>query len=205
MSSQKFTCTHCGGEVFSRDQEVCLRCGAKLLGVICRACGRKLEGLHALNSGLCNQCRRGDAPIPNCPKCGHAGVKQPCVSCGFSTPLFLQGGNHIGAGGLLAILAFVFRSRPFIFWPCLAGIVLIAVAAPLIMWRAKRRHDVALSASTEPNTSATPTPNGLSDDDIRKAAERGQMIQAIKWYRALHDADLKEAKEAVASIAGRSL
>ena len=37
----------------------------------------------------------------------------------------------------------------------------------------------------------------VSDDDIRVLARQGKMIQAIKSYRILHGAGLKEAKDAV--------
>jgi len=35
------------------------------------------------------------------------------------------------------------------------------------------------------------------DEDIQRVAQQGQKIQAIKWYRALHDVSLKDAKDAV--------
>jgi ribosomal protein L7/L12 len=41
-----------------------------------------------------------------------------------------------------------------------------------------------------------PPPN-LSDGDIQKIARQGQMIEAIKQYRALHGVGLKDAKDAV--------
>ena len=37
----------------------------------------------------------------------------------------------------------------------------------------------------------------ITDDDIRTCARQGKKIQAVKWYRKLHDVGLKEAKEAV--------
>ena len=40
-------------------------------------------------------------------------------------------------------------------------------------------------------------PEGTTDDDIRNLAQQGQKIRAIKWYRALHNVGLKEAKDAV--------
>lgn len=44
---------------------------------------------------------------------------------------------------------------------------------------------------------STPSPQNLSEEDILKAAQSGQKIQAIKWYRTLHGVGLKDAKEAV--------
>jgi large subunit ribosomal protein L7/L12 len=47
-------------------------------------------------------------------------------------------------------------------------------------------------------------PANLSDDDIRKAAQQGQKIQAIKWYRSLHGVGLKDAKDAVEKMTVQS-
>lgn len=43
---------------------------------------------------------------------------------------------------------------------------------------------------------AEPPPD-VSDEDIRRIAQQGQKIQAIKWYRSLHGVSLKDAKDAV--------
>ncbi len=40
-------------------------------------------------------------------------------------------------------------------------------------------------------------PKGTTDEDIRKLAQQGKKIKAIKWYRAMHGVGLKEAKDAV--------
>ena len=43
-------------------------------------------------------------------------------------------------------------------------------------------------------------PSSLSDEDILHLARQGQKIRAIKEYRHLHGAGLKEAKEAVEAM-----
>jgi ribosomal protein L7/L12 len=45
-----------------------------------------------------------------------------------------------------------------------------------------------------------PPPENVTDDDIRELAKSGEKIKAIKWYRGLHGADLKSAKEAVEAM-----
>ena len=40
-------------------------------------------------------------------------------------------------------------------------------------------------------------PENVTDEDIRKVARLGQKLQAIKWYKSLHNVGLKDAKEAV--------
>lgn len=40
-------------------------------------------------------------------------------------------------------------------------------------------------------------PQNLSDEDIRRAAQQGNKIQAIAWYRKLHSTSLRAAKSAV--------
>ena len=40
----------------------------------------------------------------------------------------------------------------------------------------------------------------ISDDDIIRLASEGKKIQAIKWYRTLHEVGLKDAKEAVEKL-----
>ena len=46
-------------------------------------------------------------------------------------------------------------------------------------------------------------PDNATDEDVRRLAENGQKIQAVKWYRALHGVGLKEAKDAVEAMARR--
>ena len=45
-------------------------------------------------------------------------------------------------------------------------------------------------------------PENVTDEDIRKVARLGQKIQAIKWYKSLHNVGLKDAKEAVEKMIG---
>ena len=40
-------------------------------------------------------------------------------------------------------------------------------------------------------------PENLTDDEILNIARAGKKIQAIKWYRSLHNVGLKDAKKAV--------
>jgi ribosomal protein L7/L12 len=47
-------------------------------------------------------------------------------------------------------------------------------------------------------------PANVSDEDILRIARQGQKIQAIKWYRSLHQVGLKDAKEAVEKMTARS-
>ena len=42
-----------------------------------------------------------------------------------------------------------------------------------------------------------PMPKRIADDDIRQMAQQGHKIDAIRMYRTLHGAGLKQAKEAV--------
>ena len=51
---------------------------------------------------------------------------------------------------------------------------------------------VALGRESSPEV-----PDNVTDEDIRQLAQQGKKIQAVKYYRALHGVDLKEAKEAV--------
>ena len=43
-------------------------------------------------------------------------------------------------------------------------------------------------------------PENICDEDIIAVAKEGKKIQAIKWYRTLHNCGLKDAKEAVEKI-----
>ena len=47
-------------------------------------------------------------------------------------------------------------------------------------------------------------PDDLTDEDILNVAKEGKKIQAIKWYRSLHNVGLKEAKEAVEEMIKKS-
>ena len=47
-------------------------------------------------------------------------------------------------------------------------------------------------------------PDNLSNEDIYTIAMEGKKIQAIKWYRTLHNVGLKEAKEAVEKMINKS-
>jgi ribosomal protein L7/L12 len=46
-------------------------------------------------------------------------------------------------------------------------------------------------------------PAGLSDENIRVEACRGNWLVAIRWYRELHGVGLKQAKEAVDKLPHR--
>lgn len=45
-----------------------------------------------------------------------------------------------------------------------------------------------------------PIPRDITDAQIVDLARQGKRIQAIKWYRQLHDASLREAKDAVEAM-----
>jgi hypothetical protein len=68
-------------------------------------------------------------------------------------------------------------------WLTLAGMVLFTVAG------------VTLSA-VQPRP-----PADLSDAHIRTALRQGRRLVAIRWYRILHQVDLKRAKAGVAALA----
>jgi len=53
-------------------------------------------------------------------------------------------------------------------------------------------------------TGNSPLPPNATNEDILKLAQQGQKIQAIKWYRELHDVGLKDAKDAVERMLGKS-
>jgi ribosomal protein L7/L12 len=40
-------------------------------------------------------------------------------------------------------------------------------------------------------------PAGATDADIASLVKQGNLIQAIKWYRVLHNSSLKDAKAAI--------
>ena len=42
----------------------------------------------------------------------------------------------------------------------------------------------------------------VTDDDVKRLAQAGEKITAIKFYRRIHGGGLKEAKDAVDKIAG---
>jgi large subunit ribosomal protein L7/L12 len=45
-------------------------------------------------------------------------------------------------------------------------------------------------------------PKDITDEDIAREARSGNTLTAIRWYRTLHGAGLKQAKEAVEKMAG---
>jgi hypothetical protein len=47
-------------------------------------------------------------------------------------------------------------------------------------------------------------PDNFTDEDILCVAKEGKKIQAIKWYRSLHNTGLKEAKEVVEEMIKKS-
>ena len=49
-----------------------------------------------------------------------------------------------------------------------------------------------------------PPPGQGSDSDVERMAAQDQKIQAIKLYREIHGVGLKEAKEAVEVLIGKS-
>lgn len=47
-----------------------------------------------------------------------------------------------------------------------------------------------------------PDAKNATDEDVRRVLKQGYKIQAIKLYREIHNVDLKQAKEAVETLAG---
>lgn len=56
---------------------------------------------------------------------------------------------------------------------------------------------VVLLLGRRSSSSSSGMPAGTTDADIRDLAQAGHTIQAIKWYRELHQVGLAEAKSAV--------
>lgn len=56
---------------------------------------------------------------------------------------------------------------------------------------------VALVLGSSSSAQLLDLPKGANDKDIRALVKEGKKLQAIKWYRDLHQVGLREAKEAV--------
>ncbi|MFP4460373.1 MAG: hypothetical protein ACLFSQ_12390 [Candidatus Zixiibacteriota bacterium] len=63
------------------------------------------------------------------------------------------------------------------------GILVFAVSGFLLIYSIKKQNQIE------------PPPEHYTDADIQILAIQGKKLQAIKWYKMLHNCSLKEAKE----------
>lgn len=80
--------------------------------------------------------------------------------------------------------------------------IAMAVMGVLFLMNAARQQEQRLQDLKD--RGMYPDPERASDDDVRRILEAGHKIEAIKIYRQVHGVGLKEAKEAVEAMQGRS-
>ena len=71
--------------------------------------------------------------------------------------------------------------------PMIIILIIIGISFALIIGKSQRKHIPAL-------------PNDATEEDIISLVTQGKNIHAMKWYRELTGASLKEAKQHIDSI-----